>query len=236
MVVAVIAAVAVVTALVVVVLVKTRSGSSDSISASPGTSSAPVDPDQLKSVRIASPKLLTKPGSSDPMATLTVYEDFLCPFCGQYEQVYGPAIATLIDSGQLAVDYTMVSVLGRHSTASYSVRSGAMAYCVADADKAAFQRFHAALFADQPDETASTFPSDDQLLAQARKAGADDSVADCVHSGKYLDMVNKAVTTAKITGTPTLELNGKDIADDLMNKLDPQILIDKVTAITGNKR
>lgn len=233
MVVAVIAAVAVITALVVVVLVKTRADSTASGSTS-GTAAAPSG--ELKAIHIASPTLRTKPGSDQPLATLTVYEDFLCPFCGLYEHTYGPAVAGLVDSGQLAVDYKIVSVLGRHSTTSYSVRSGAMAYCVADADRSAFLRFHAALFANQPDEGASTFPSDDQLLAQARKAGAGDAVADCVHKGTYLDMVNKAVSIAKIEGTPTLELNGKDIADDLMSELDPQVLTDKVDAITGGKR
>ena len=69
---------------------------------------------------------------------------------------------------------------------------------MADADTAAFQRFHAALFANQPDEGAESYPSDDELVAQAEKAGAPDSVADCITSGKYRDMVNHAVKSAGI--------------------------------------
>lgn len=239
MVVAVFAAVAVITAIAVVAVRQTRTDSVSTAEASTAASSAPMSPvpaGQLQSVRIAAPNVLTKPGSSEPLATLTVYEDFLCPYCGLFEKTYGPTIAKMIDAGQIGVDYTMVSVLGRHDKTSYSVRSGAMAYCVADVDKGAFRRFHAALFARQPEETATTFPADDQLLDQARQAGATGSVTDCVHSGKYLAMVNNAVENAKIEGTPTINLNGQDIADDLMNKFDPQTLIDKVNAITGDKR
>lgn len=240
MVAAVIAAVAVLAAAVVVVIQLNR-GNDSTASAAPSSTTSrpavtPVPANQLQSVRIAGPKLMTKPGSSEPVATLTVYEDFLCPFCGLYEKTYGATVQKLIDTGQIAVDYTMVSILGRGDRTSYSVRSGATAYCVADTDKGAFQKFHAALFADQPSESASTFPTNAQLLDQARQAGAGGSVADCVTGGKYLNMVNNAVDTAKIQGTPTIDLNGVDIADDLMNRLDPQTLIDKVNAITGNKQ
>ncbi|MDR3664703.1 MAG: thioredoxin domain-containing protein, partial [Mycobacterium sp.] len=134
----------------------------------------------------------------------------------------------LITDGQIAVNYTMVSVLGRHNPKSYSVRAGAAAYCVADADPAAFLRFHTALFANQPDETASTFPSDDQLITQARQAGVPASVAECVTSGKYRDMVNNGAETAHIMGTPTVLLGGTDIADTLLRRLDPQALLDEI--------
>jgi protein-disulfide isomerase len=237
---AVIAVVAILTAAAVLVIRQTHTRSAaiaapTSARASTTLPSAPNPGSQPQSVHIAAPNVRTKPGSSEPLVTLTVYEDFLCPYCGLFEKTYGQTISNLIDGGQIAVDYTMVSVLGRHDKTSYSVRSGAMAYCVADVDKDAFRRFHAALFAQQPDEGAATFPTDDQLLDQARQAGATGSVADCVHSGKYLAMVNDAVDNAQIEGTPTINLNGQDIADDLMTKLGPTTLLDKVKAAAGNK-
>ncbi|MEZ0049618.1 protein-disulfide isomerase [Mycobacterium sp. MAA66] len=195
---------------------------------------SPVPADHLQSVRIAAPNVITKPGTSEPLAQVKVYEDFLCPYCGLFEQAYGPTLKKLVDARQISVDYTMVSILGQHDRNSYSTRSGAAAYCVADVDKTAFQRFHSALFADQPNETATVFPDNDWLIDQAYQAGATDSVPECVNSGKYLDMVNNAVANANIEGTPTIYLNGVDIGDDLMNKADPQVLIDKVKAITGN--
>lgn len=197
------------------------------------TSSTDSGPTPLHSIHLAAPNVATKPGSSEPKATLTVYEDFLCPFCRRFEQVYGPTIGKLITDGRVAVDYTMVSILGRGDVTSYSVRAGAAAYCVADADTAAFQRFHAALFAHQPDEGAASYPSDDELVAQAGKAGAPDSVADCITSGKYRDMVNNAVKSAGINSTPTVLLNGADIGDAVLQSPDPQALLDQLKTVSG---
>ena len=197
------------------------------------SSSAGSGPTSLRSIHLAAANVATKPGSTEPKATLTLYEDFLCPFCGRFEQVYGPTINKLIADGRVAVDYTMVSILGRGDVKSYSVRAGAAAYCVADADTAAFQRFHAALFTHQPDEQAASFPSDDDLVAQAEKAGAPDSVADCITRGKYRAMVNSAVKTSGISSTPTVLLNGTDIGDALLSHPDPQALLDQLKSVSG---
>ncbi len=195
------------------------------------TSSAADGPTPLRSIRVAAANVATKPGSTEPKATLTVYEDFLCPFCGRFEQVYGPSISKLITDGRIAVDYTMVSIVGQGDVTSYSVRAGAAAYCVADADTAAFSRFHAALFAHQPDEWADKFPSDNELVAQAKKAGAPDSVADCITSGENRDMVNDAVKSSGINSTPTVLLNGSDIGDALLLHPDPQALLDQLKSV-----
>ena len=37
---------------------------------------------------------------------LSLYEDFLCPHCGQFEKEFGPTVSTLVDSGVVAVDYS----------------------------------------------------------------------------------------------------------------------------------
>lgn len=197
------------------------------------TSTTDSGPTPLHAIRLAAPNVATKPGSSEPKATLMVYEDFLCPFCRRFEQVYGPTIGKLVADGRIAVDYTMVSILGRGDVTSYSVRAGAAAYCVADADTAAFQRFHAALFAQQPDEMAESYPPDDELVTQAEKAGAPDSVAECITSGKYRDMVNHAVKSSGINSTPTVLLNGTDIGDAVLQNPDPQALLDQLKTVSG---
>ena len=51
---------------------------------------------EAKSIRVASSKLIKKEGSSDPKAVLSLYEDFLCPHCGKFEQQFGPTIRKLI--------------------------------------------------------------------------------------------------------------------------------------------
>jgi protein-disulfide isomerase len=116
-----------------------------------------------------------------------------------------------------------------------------MAYCVADENKDAFRRFHAALYAQQPSETASTFPDNAKLLEVARQSGVgvgpNDPVGKCVNNGTYLDMVNALVANTKIQGTPTIKINGQEVGNDLMGgatKPDPQLLVDKIKAIAGD--
>ncbi|MBV8929408.1 MAG: DsbA family protein [Mycobacteriaceae bacterium] len=184
---------------------------------------------QAKAVRVTSAKLITKSGSSDPKAAVSLYEDFLCPHCGLFEKQFGPTVNQLIDTGAVAADYTMVSILDSPATQNYSSRAAAAAYCVADENKDAFRRFHAALFAQQPDETATSFPDNARLIEIARQAGASGSVPDCINSGKYVAMVQGMATASKITATPTVRINGEDYQPST-----PQALIDKVKSIVGN--
>jgi protein-disulfide isomerase len=190
-----------------------------------------VAPGQVKSVRVASSTLITKPGSSDPKAVLSLYEDFLCPHCDEFEKQYGATVNQLIDSGAVAVDYTMVAILDSPQNQNYSSRAGAAAYCVADVSTDAFRRFHAALFAQQPAETATSYPTNTQLIEIARQAGVVGTVPDCINSGKYVPMVQAMATAAKITGTPTVRINGQDY--DTTNST-PQALVNKIKSIVGN--
>lgn len=75
---------------------------------------------------------------------------------------FGQTINDLIDSGAVAAEYTVVAILDPPTNQDYSSRAGVAMYCVADedttSDKPAFRRFHAALYAQQPSETGTTFP------------------------------------------------------------------------------
>ncbi|EUA55709.1 putative transmembrane protein [Mycobacterium intracellulare 1956] len=50
-------------------------------------------------VRVTSSKLVTQPGTNNPKAVVTFYEDFLCPACGNFERTFGPTVSRLIDVG-----------------------------------------------------------------------------------------------------------------------------------------
>ena len=188
---------------------------------------------QGKAIRAETSSVVTKPGSSDPKAVVSMYEDFLCPVCGNFEQTFGPTIGKLIDSGAIAADYNMVAILDRPTNQNYSSRAGAAAYCVADEDttpdKQAFRRFHAALHAQQPSETGTTFPTDAQLIETARQSGVAGKVPECVNSGKYLDTVKGLAAASNVNATPTIRINGEDYTPTT-----PDALIAKIKTITGD--
>jgi protein-disulfide isomerase len=139
----------------------------------------------------------------------------------------------LINSGAIAADYYMVAILDRPANQNYSSRAGAAAYCVADedttADKEVFRRFHAAMYAQQPSETGTTFPTNQQLIETARQAGVVGKVPECINSGRNLDMVKGLAAATNVTGTPTVRINGEDYKFST-----PDALVAKIKEIVGD--
>lgn len=182
-------------------------------------------------IRVASKDLVTKPDSKDPKAVISLYEDFLCPACANFEREFGSTVNKLVDIGAVAADYSMVAILSRPSNQNYSSRAGAAAYCVADESNDAFRRFHAALFSPdiQPSETGKTFPDNARLIELARQAGAAGTVPECINSEKYVAMVDGLAAASNVTGTPTIRINGEDYSWST-----PAALVAKIKQIVGN--
>jgi protein-disulfide isomerase len=181
-----------------------------------------------KSIRVTSSNLITKEGTSDPKAVLSLYEDFLCPACGNFEKQFGPTVSKLIDTGAIAADYYMVAILDRQGD-GYSSRSSNAAYCVADESKDAFRRFHAALYAQQPAEGVGPFPDNARLIEVARQAGAAGGVPECINSGRYEEMAQGLAAATGIKSTPTIRINGEEYRPST-----PEALVTKIEEIVGD--
>lgn len=186
---------------------------------------------EAKSISVSSDKLITKEGSTEPKVVVSLYEDFLCPHCRDFEQKFGPTINQLIDSGAVQADYYMVAILDSPANANYSSRAGGAAYCVADESKDAFRRFHSALYAQQPGETGSSFPDDARLIEVARQAGAGGTVPDCINKGKYTSMVEGLAGATAIQSTPTIKINGEEF--DISTK-SPEDMVNQVKSMVGD--
>jgi protein-disulfide isomerase len=192
---------------------------------------APVAGGSGDAVRVTSGKLITQPGSTNPKVVVSFYEDFLCPACGDFERKYGSTVSKLIDTGAIAADYSMVSILDSPRNQNYSSRAGAASMCVADESIDAYRRFHTALYSKgiQPDERGPNFPDNAKLIELAREAGVVGKVPDCINSGKYLDKVKGAAAAAKINATPTIKINGNDYEPTT-----PDALVAAVKQIVGD--
>jgi len=189
----------------------------------------PAAAGEAKAVRVTSSHLVTKAGTTEPEAVLSLYQDPLCPHCADFDRKFGPTVNQLIDTGAVAADYYNVAILDTPGSQHYSSRASAAAYCVADQSIDAFRRFHAALYAQQPGETAASFPDNAQLIEVAREAGGGGNVADCINSGKYTAMVLELTNAANVCA-PTVQINGHYFYD--LNN--PRALVDKVRSIVGD--
>lgn len=183
---------------------------------------------EAKAIRVTSSKLIKKEGSDEPKVVLSMYEDFLCPHCGEFEKQFGPTVRKLIDTGAVAADYYLVAILDRPQNQNYSSRAGGAAYCVADVSTEAFQRFHDALFQQQPGETSAVYPDNARLVEMARLSGAGGTVPDCIDKGTYEEMVQGMAAATNIQATPTVRINGEDYKYST-----PEALITKIKETVG---
>jgi protein-disulfide isomerase len=181
-----------------------------------------------RAIRVASSSLINDPATGQPAVVLSMYEDSLCPYCRRFEHTFGATVDKLIDTGAVAADYYMVAILDRPGR-DYSSRAGGAAYCVADQSTDSFRRFKTALFANQPAESAASFPDSAALIATARQAGAGDAAAGCIDSGTYTAMVAGMADATNVTDTPTVRINGQDYEPTT-----PDALVAKIKEIVGD--
>ncbi|MDV6278423.1 thioredoxin domain-containing protein, partial [Rhodococcus erythropolis] len=64
--------------------------------------------------RMASDGVAIEVGPANAPTTVTVYEDFQCPYCARFEHVNGPELAARAAAGEVNVHYIFVSLLDRN--------------------------------------------------------------------------------------------------------------------------
>jgi protein-disulfide isomerase len=180
-----------------------------------------------KAIRVASSNVIRDGHYGWPVVVVSLYEDALCPYCRKFEETFGATVDKLIETGAVAVDYYMVAILDRPER-DYSSRAGAAAYCVADESIDAFRRFHAALYTQQPPESAASFPDNGALIETARQAGAGDAAANCIDDNTYTEMVAGMAEATGVAHTPTVRINGQDYQQST-----PDALVARVEEIVG---
>lgn len=153
-------------------------------------------------------------GADDAPSTLTIWEDFRCPVCAQFENAFRDEITELAESGQLKVQYHLATIIDGNLGGSGSLRAANAAACAQDAGK--FAPYHDVLFTNQPAETDDAFADNGKLLELAGEVDGLDTPAfrSCVEDGthdSWVEKSNKAFGEGGFQGTPTALLNGESI-------------------------
>jgi protein-disulfide isomerase len=146
---------------------------------------------------------------------LDIWFDFYCPHCQEFEAGYGSTVDDMLEQGDITLNLYPVALNGLNAASGtdFSKRSANAMYCVAESTPDAAYPFMQALFATKPSGPGQT---DDELIALAEEAGADDAAA-CISDGEYISFVEEqteALPTNPETGgagTPTIILNGEYI-------------------------
>jgi protein-disulfide isomerase len=170
-------------------------------------------------------------GDASAPHDVVIYEDFVCPFCGELEKRTHEKLAELADDGKVYVDYRPFDLLSGN-VGDYPIRAAnAFAVVLDKSGPEVAKKMHDLLYANQPEET-GPFPSDDDLVDLAVEAGAKEAdVRPGIEGETMKDWVTKATTAAhdaNVASTPTVLVDGKeltgfssvdDLADQLLEKV-----------------
>jgi protein-disulfide isomerase len=144
-------------------------------------------------------------GSADAPVTITLYEDFHCPHCADFEEQFGPTISQAQESGAARVELYPMAFIDEGSVTA----ANAMA-CAAEAGFG--QAYYLGLFANHTLQW-----SDPQLIDLAAKVAGSppsDAFKTCVMRRAHADWVtsmNAAADQNGVTQTPTMLINDKNV-------------------------
>lgn len=158
---------------------------------------------------------------------VSVYLDYMCPYCHKFEIANDAELATLRAAGSAVVEYHPISILDRQSSGTeYSTRASNAAAVVADKAPDKFSAFNSALFANQPAENSQGL-TDAAIAKLAVTAGVPQTIVDQFTanvSGKswrtFAPYVSALTAQASVDlgasyGTPTVLINGTAFKGDL---------------------
>lgn len=156
-------------------------------------------------------------GPEDAPHDVVIYEDFLCPFCGQLENATRDDLARLAADGKVRVEYRPFDLLSQ-SFGDYPIRAtNAFALVLEKSGPEVAKKFHDLLFENQPSEQDPDAATDDDLVQLAVEAGATESdVRAGIESLSHKSWVDEATAEASdagVEGTPTILLDGKVFQD-----------------------
>ena len=163
-------------------------------------------------------------GGGEPPVVVDVYEDFMCPVCGQFEAVAGDTLRDYAASDEVQVRYRPISFLDQASNGTgYSTRAmNAVGVVLDEAGPRAALELHDALFVNQPAENTEGL-SDNQLTDLAVEAGADrEAVEGPIEALKFEKWVADGTAASQnegVGGTPTVVVNGEKLEDNDVESL-----------------
>ncbi|MFC7493924.1 MULTISPECIES: DsbA family protein [unclassified Nocardioides] len=170
-------------------------------------------------------------GPDDAPNSIVIYEDFLCPYCGELERATSDDLTRLAGEGKVQVEYRPFNLLS--SLGDYSARSaGAFSIVLEKSGPEVAKEFHDLLFENQPSES-GPFPDSSELADLAVEAGADEAdVRSAIENDEGSAWVERATSAALddsgVQSTPTVLLNGEVFTegrtiDDLAEALVDQV-------------
>jgi len=165
--------------------------------------------------------------NGDEIPHISIFVDYSCPACRQFEEIYNPVFRTWLESGSVTIGYHPISFRDPQTAGQrYATRAANSAACVANFSPDSYFDYNEALLAVQPVPPDSVSRSNDDLIALVEAVGVEnqDQIANCIRSETFSSWVSDATKRAMQTGpilvknaeiplvlgTPTVLVNGRE--------------------------
>lgn len=174
----------------------------------------------------------TDPSDYDVPVHIVTYIDFGCPYCQAFETANGPQIRELIAQGYATLEVHPINLLENQFLGDrYSARSANAGACVAAYEPDAFLDVSDAFFAQQPVETGPGLTNAEIITLLEGAGVSSQQITDCVNNESFKGWVDAATERAlggplpntdeeKVTGTPTILVNGVKYAPSDLSSTD----------------
>jgi protein-disulfide isomerase len=177
-----------------------------------------LEPDQLP---------VLPQSNGDQVPNISIFVDYSCPACKQFEEIHNPLLRTWLQSGTVTVSYHPLSFRDAQTAGQrYATRAANSAACVANFAPDSYFDYNEALLASQPVPPESVSLSNNQLIeltASVVPADVAGDIAQCIRDESFSDWVEESSRRAMrtgplpvknaevplVTGTPTILVNGK---------------------------
>ncbi|OYN94391.1 DsbA family protein [Enemella evansiae] len=159
--------------------------------------------------------IVANPGKGQQGAPVVeLYADYQCPACKSFEDAFGTQLNQLAQSGDIQLQYHLMTFLDTNLRNDASYRAANAAACADLTGR--YAQYHDTIYKNQPAQEGTGY-SDAQLTgAFAEQAGitgpALDTFKQCYSEKKYsafVKSVDNAAGEAGVTATPTIKVNGK---------------------------
>lgn len=164
--------------------------------------------------------------NADGVPAISIFLDYSCPACAQFEAAYAPILRTWLENGTATVEYHPLSFRDAQTAGTrYATRAANAAACVADQDPDAFFDFNTLMFENQPVAPERYELTDQQMVDIAAASGVQnlESLSTCIDDETFSNWVGQATARAMstgpvpvknseiplVTGTPSVLVNGK---------------------------
>lgn len=181
--------------------------------------------------------IIVNPGKAKEGApVVALFQDYQCPACKQFEDAYGASLTQLAENGDITLEYHTMTFLDTNMRNDASKRAGIAAACADTVGH--YADYHNTVYKNQPANEGDGYTDEQLTGAFAEEAGITgenlNKFQACFQTRKMESWVNKtdqAAGKAGVTGTPALQVNGKEV--EIKSLGDPSQLkaaIDKAAA------